>query len=151
ELAEILVSFRQAGIENVLALGGDPPTDPNAPGGELTHALELVELARAIGVPSIGVAAHPEGHPRSPDMESDRDRLAVKLREADYAITQFFFRLDDYLRLRDDMDARGVDKPIIPGIMPITNLSSVARMAQMSGCQVPPEVVSRLEAVGDDR
>ena len=68
ELAEILVEFRKAGVENLMALGGDPPTDPDAAEGELRHAIELVELARAIGGFSIGVAAHPAGHPRSPDM-----------------------------------------------------------------------------------
>ena len=68
ELAEILVSFRKAGVENLMALGGDPPTDPAAGPGELLHAVELVELARAIGGFSIGVAAHPAGHPSSPDM-----------------------------------------------------------------------------------
>jgi methylenetetrahydrofolate reductase (NADPH) len=150
ELAEILVEYRKAGLENLLALGGDPPTDPDAPAGELRHACELVDLARAIGGFSVGVAAHPEGHPRSPDMTSDRDQLAVKLREADFAITQFFFRIDDYLTLIDDLSARGVDKPVVPGIMPITNLKSVSRMAQMSGAAVPTEVVSRLEAAGDD-
>src|SRR4051794_40275032 len=96
ELAEILVDFRKAGVDNLMALGGDPPTDEDAITGELTHANELVELARAIGGFSIGVAAHPEGHPRSPDMKSDRDRLAEKMRIGDFAVTQFFFRLDDY-------------------------------------------------------
>src|ERR1700722_16579964 len=79
ELAEILVEFRKAGVENLMALGGDPPTDPESVEGELGHAVELVELARAIGGFSIGVAAHPTGHPRSPDMRSDRDHLAEKL------------------------------------------------------------------------
>src|SRR5579859_2632514 len=73
ELAEILVDFRKAGVENLMALGGDPPTDPESSEGELDHAVDLVELARAIGGFSIGVAAHPAGHPRSPDMRSDRD------------------------------------------------------------------------------
>ena len=68
ELAEILVSFRKAGVENLMALGGDPPTDPEAGAGELTHASDLVELARAVGGFSIGVAAHPAGHPASVDM-----------------------------------------------------------------------------------
>jgi methylenetetrahydrofolate reductase (NADPH) len=150
ELAEILVELRKGGVENLLALGGDPPTDPEAPEGELRHALELVELAKAIGGFSIGVAAHPECHPRSPDRHSDRQHLAVKLREADFAITQFFFRAEDYCCLVDDLVAHGIDKPVIPGIMPVTNLRSVSRMAELSGAAVPPEVVERLEAVGDD-
>src|SRR5579863_9046512 len=99
ELAEILVEFRKAGVENLMALGGDPPTDPDAAEGELQFAIELVELARAIGGFSIGVAAHPAGHPRSPDMGSDRDYLAEKLRLADFGVTQFFFRVEEYLGL----------------------------------------------------
>jgi methylenetetrahydrofolate reductase (NADPH) len=150
ELAEILVDFRRAGVENLMALGGDPPTDADAIPGELTFASQLVELARAIGGFSIGVAAHPECHPRSPDRATDRDLLAAKLGQADFAVTQFFFRLDDYLGLVDDLAERGIDKPVVPGIMPITNLNAVSRMAEMSGCAVPPEVVGRLTAVGDD-
>jgi methylenetetrahydrofolate reductase (NADPH) len=151
ELAEILVDFRKAGVENVLALGGDPPPEDEVGTGELKHAIELVELARAIGGFSIGVAAHPELHPNSNgDRAADRDRLAAKMELADFAITQFFFRLSDYTGLMDDLAERGVDKPVLPGIMPITNLSSVRRMAQLSGCDVPPEVVGRLETVADD-
>src|ERR1700722_7303881 len=83
ELAEVLVAFRRAGVENLLALGGDPPTEADAVGGELRYATELVELARAIGGFSVGVAAHPAGHPRSPSTSSDRDFLAAKLEMAD--------------------------------------------------------------------
>ena len=79
ELADILVSLRKAGVENLMALGGDPPEDPTAGPGELAYATELVELAHAIGGFSVGVAAHPAGHPRSPHLESDRDYLAAKL------------------------------------------------------------------------
>ena len=149
ELAEILVNFRKAGIQNLLALGGDPPTDPNAEEGELRHAIELVELARAIGGFSIGVAAHPIGHPRSASMEDDRDRLAEKLRMADFAITQFFFRPEEYFRLLDDLARRGIDKPVLPGIIPVTTIASIPRMAQM-GAAVPDEWVARLESAGDD-
>ena len=96
ELADILVSLRKAGVENLMALGGDPPADPGAGPGELAYATELVELARAIGGFSIGVAAHPAGHPRSPSAESDRDYLAVKLAMADFGVTQFFFEASEY-------------------------------------------------------
>ena len=149
ELAEILVNLRKAGVENLLALGGDPPADPDAPEGELRHAIELVELARAIGGFSVGVAAHPIGHPRSESLDADRDRLAEKLRLADFAITQFFFKPEEYFGLVEALAARGVDKPVLPGIMPVTTLSSVPRMAQM-GAAVPDEWVARLEAAGDD-
>ncbi|HUI03805.1 MAG TPA: methylenetetrahydrofolate reductase [Acidimicrobiales bacterium] len=144
ELAEILVSFRRAGVENLMALGGDPPTDPGAGVGELRHAVELVELARAVGGFSIGVAAQPAGHPDSPTMAGDRDYLAAKLRLADFGVTQFFFEVDEYVRLMDDLAARGVDKPVLPGIMPVTSLSSVPRMATM-GAAVPGWAVARLE------
>lgn len=145
ELATILVELRRAGMDNVMALGGDPVPDPGASAGELRFAAELVELARAIGGFSVGVAAHPAGHPRSPDLASDRDRLAEKLRLADFAITQFFFDVGDWVRLVDDLDARGVRAPVIPGIMPVTSLSSVPRMLAM-GAAVPPALVHRLEA-----
>jgi methylenetetrahydrofolate reductase (NADPH) len=148
ELAEILVDFRKAGIENLMALGGDPPTDPDAIEGELAHAIELVELARAIGGFSVGVAAHPAGHPRSPDLDFDRGYLVEKLGLADFAVTQFFFEAGDYLRLVDDLGTRGMDKPVIPGIMPVTNLASIPRMAAM-GAAVPPALAARLEAAGD--
>jgi methylenetetrahydrofolate reductase (NADPH) len=148
ELAEILVDFRKAGVENLMALGGDPPTDPDAIEGELGYAVELVELARAIGGFSIGVAAHPAGHPRSPDLRADRDRLAQKLRLADFAVTQFFFRADEYLALVDDLAARGISTPVVPGIMPVTALSSIGRMAEM-GAAVPADMAARLEAAGD--
>jgi len=149
ELAEILVDFRKAGVENLMALGGDPPTDLDAVEGELKNAIELVELARAVGGFSIGVAAHPAGHPRSPDLDTDRDRLVDKLRIADFAVTQFFFGVDEYLGLVEQLSARGVDKPVIPGIMPVTNLGSIPRMAQM-GAAVPHSLVERLERAGDD-
>jgi methylenetetrahydrofolate reductase (NADPH) len=149
ELAEILVEFRKAGIENVLALGGDPPTDPTAGEGELAFALELVELAHAIGGFSIGVAAHPALHPNSPDRESDRRFLAEKLRRADFAITQFFFQVDEYVELVEDLDALGINKPVLPGIMPVTAISSIPRMAQM-GAAVPDWMQERLRAHEDD-
>ena len=122
ELAEILVEYRKAGIENLMALGGDPPIDPAAAEGELSHAVELVELARAIGGFSIGVAAQPAGHPDSPDLATDRDRLAAKLGVADFAVTQFFFEAGEYTALVEDLAGHGVDKPVLPGIMPVTSL-----------------------------
>jgi methylenetetrahydrofolate reductase (NADPH) len=149
ELAEILVDFRKAGVENLMALGGDPPTDADAVEGELEHAIELVELARAVGGFSVGVAAHPAGHPRSADLDEDRSFLVRKMERADFAVTQFFFEADDYLRLVDELSARGMEKPVVPGIMPVTNLASVPRMAQM-GAAVPARVVERLEAAGSD-
>ena len=150
DLAEILVRYRRAGLENLLALGGDPSNDPDAAPTELATADELVGLVQAIGGFSVGVAAHPELHPRSPDRSSDRRHLAAKLAMADFAITQFFFRVEDYLRLRDDLAALGCTKPVIAGIMPILSLKAVSRMAQLSGAEVPREVVERIAAAGED-
>jgi methylenetetrahydrofolate reductase (NADPH) len=148
ELADILVGFRKAGIENLMALAGDAPTDPSLPAGELTHALELVELARAIGGFCIGVAAHPSGHPRSPSLVSDRRFLAQKLRVADFAVTQFFFDIADYFSLVEDVEAKGLNKPVLPGILPVTNLASIPGIAQM-GCPVPRWLIQRLEAAAE--
>ncbi|HEY5244756.1 MAG TPA: methylenetetrahydrofolate reductase [Acidimicrobiales bacterium] len=145
ELADILVTYGKAGVENLMALGGDPPEDPTDGPGELAHAIELVELARAIGGFSIGVAAHPAGHPSSPDLAADRDRLAEKLRLADFAVTQFFFEADEYGGLVADLAERGLDKPVLPGIMPVTTLQSIPRRAVM-GAAVPAWMVERLEA-----
>ena len=148
ELREILQQLKDGGIDNVLALGGDPVED--SPGGDLVHAIELVQLAREVDHFSIGVAAHPAGHPRSPDLASDRQELVRKLELADFAITQFFVHAWEYERLRDELARAGMHKPVIPGIMPITNLSSVARMAQLSGYAVPDDIVRRMEAAGAD-
>ena len=150
ELGEIVGGFRAAGLENLLALGGDPlPQEESYK--ELEYAAQLVELGRRLGFESIGVAAHPAGHPKSPDLQSDREHLAAKLRLADFGITQFFFKVEEYERLRDEVAALGVTKPILAGIMPITSLVSVQRMAQLSGYAVPDDVVRRIEAGGDDR
>ena len=89
--------------------------------------------------------AHPEVHPRSASRTADRRHLADKLRLADFAITQFFFEVEHWQRLVDELSALGVDKPIVPGIMPVTNLASVHRMAQMSGTAVPTWLTERLE------
>lgn len=148
ELADILVQLRKAGVENLMAIRGDAPTDPDEPAGELLHAIDLVELARAIGGFSIGVAAHPGGHPSCATVEEDRLRLVEKLRVADFAITQFFFEADQYLRLVDDVGRLGMDKPIIPGIMPITSLAALGRTPAM-GVVAPGWLAERLQAAGD--
>ena len=149
ELAEILVDLRKGGVENLLALGGDPLPDEHGE-TELAYAVELVRLAHEIGGFSIGVAAHPQVHPRSDDRKIDRQRLAEKLELADFAITQFFFRVEEYVSLVEDLAALGCHKPVLPGIMPITNLSSVARMGELAGYPVPAEVVSRFDGLEDD-
>jgi methylenetetrahydrofolate reductase (NADPH) len=145
ELADILVEFRKLGIENLMALAGDPPDGPGEEPGELGHALQLVDLARAVGGFCIGVAAHPAGHPRAKSLAADRRHLARKLRRADFGVTQFFFEASDYFRLMDDLEALAVSKPVVPGVLPVVSLASVPRMATM-GCAVPSRLVQRLEA-----
>jgi methylenetetrahydrofolate reductase (NADPH) len=148
ELAEILVALRKAGVENLMALGGDPPADPDAGPGELAYASELVELARAIGGFSIGVAAHPAGHPRSHSRESDRDFLAAKLELADFGVTQFFFEAAAYEDLMADLHARGVRTPVLPGILPVTSLGTLGRLGTM-GAAAPDWMQARLQAAHD--
>jgi len=147
EIAQILDNYRSAGIENIMALGGDPPTDPgDARPSDYQYAAELVaDVAEAQGF-SVGVAAHPEIHPRSPTRAVDRQRLAEKLAVADFAITQFFFEVDHYLRLVEELAALGCAKPVVPGIMPVTNTSQVQRMATLSGAAFPAWLAERLEA-----
>ncbi len=129
ELVEIVTKYRDASVENILALGGDPPKELNLPPGDLAHAIELVELVRGIGEFSVGVAVHPEGHPSSTDRTADRRRQAEKLAGADFGISQFFFDADVWFEFLGDLDALGVTTPVIPGIMPVTSVKSVKRMS----------------------
>jgi methylenetetrahydrofolate reductase (NADPH) len=151
DVAELLDQYAAAGVENILALGGDPPADGTEAGGEFSYALELVEMVRRHPAGfSVGVAAHPELHPRSPDRESDRRHLARKLELADFGITQFFFRVEDYVAMVDELAALGCDRPVLPGVMPIMSVSGVVRMAGMNGSVIPGPLMARLEAVRDD-
>lgn len=152
QLVSLLTEYRDAGITNILALAGDPSVDAPDEGGpdEFALAIDLVRLVREVGDFSIGVAAHPEGHPRSPDLASDRRHLADKLAEADFAITQFFFEAEPYLRMVDELSALGCHKPILPGIMPVTNAGQVTRFAQLAGAEFPIHLSERFDAVAAD-
>ncbi len=105
---------------------------------------------REIGPFSVGVAVHPEGHPASTQRDEDRARQAQKLAVADFGVSQFFFEADVWFAFLADLERHGVTTPVIPGIMPVTNVKSVKRMAEMSGAAFPPALEQRLRAVEDD-
>jgi methylenetetrahydrofolate reductase (NADPH) len=150
EIGEILDNYRAAGVENILALGGDAPKDPaDVRPSDYEFASDLLHDVTSTAAFSVGVAAHPEIHPRSPDRLTDRQFLAAKLGRADFAITQFFFEAHHYVRLVDELSDLGCTKPVIPGIMPITNIGQVARMAVMSGAAIPASITDRLDGVDD--
>jgi len=151
QIAEIVSGYRDAGLVNLLALGGDPPVEDPAPPSDFDYAIELIGLVKELGDFSVGVAAFPELHPRSgTDRESDRRHLAAKLQLADFGITQFFFRCEDYFRLVEELTALGVDKPVLPGIIPVTNLGQVERFAKLAGADFPRDFAEKLEAVAHD-
>lgn len=138
EIRDLLDAYAAGGVHNILALGGDPPADGSHPGGDFAHAAELIEVVRDHpGDFSIGVAAHPEKHPRSPSVETDRRYLAEKLQMADFAVTQFFWTVDPYVRLRDELAALGTDKPVIPGVMLFINVGSMRRMSDLNDTTIP--------------
>lgn len=160
ELREILGSYLSAGLTNLLVLRGDPPGDPLGPWeeteGGLHYASELIELIKAepeFEKFEIGIASFPEGHYRSPDLDHDTQYTLAKLRAgAEYSITQMFFDIEHYLRLRDrlvEADPVHGAKPIIPGLMPITSLRSVRRQVELSGAQLPSDLEERLIKAAD--
>lgn len=163
ELQDMLRTYASLGLTNLLALRGDPPGDPNAewvptPGG-LSYASELIELIRDMPECAdfdIGIASFPEGHYRTGSSEQDTEYTLAKLRAgAQYSITQMFFDVDHYLRLRDRLakaDPEHGQKPIIPGLMPITSLRSVRRQMELAGAALPPKLEKRLldAAAGDE-
>lgn len=155
ELRNVLGWYAAVGVQNVLAIRGDPPGDvygewiPHPEG--LRYAEELVTLVRELGDFCVGVAASPYGHPRSPDLESDTRYLVSKLNAgADFAIAQLFFAPEDFLRLRDRMEQAGCDKRLIPGILPLTTRKTLDKTAELSGAEIPDWLSRKLEPYADD-
>ena len=155
ELLEILTRYKAAGIHNILALRGDPTGGPRAPWaptpGGLNHADELVSLAADFGGFTIGVAAFPDGHPASNgDIAADIETLIRKeAAGATFATTQFFFEVDKWKALVDKLAARGSQLPIIAGILPVTNVNQLNRMAELSGTPIPSAISTAFEKIKD--
>jgi len=155
ELRTVIGQYVDAGVRTVLALRGDPPAGPGTPWIQhpdgLAHADELVRLLGSLGDFSIGVAAFPEGHPESVDLEQDAQVLAGKQEAgARFAITQFFFEASHYFDLIERAERVGCTMPIIPGIMPLTDIRQVRRFAELSGADFPQDFAERVRAVADD-
>jgi methylenetetrahydrofolate reductase (NADPH) len=156
ELLEILGKYRDAGIKSILALRGDPSGGPRAPWtateGGLNHADELVTLAAEFGGFTIGIAAFPDGHPASDgDFAHDVAVLLEKERRgATFATTQFFFEAEKWKLLVDKLAAKGSSLPIIPGILPITNVKQLNRMADLSGVPIPSYISDAFAKIQDN-
>ena len=154
ELMEILDEIAQGGIENVLALRGDPPRGQTEwqphPGG-LHYSTELAELISG-GYPfGIGAACFPEVHPDAPELAHDLHFLKQKVESgATFLITQLFFDNELYFRFVDEARAAGIEAPITPGIMPITDLGQIKTITGMCGASIPPALLTQLEARADD-
>lgn len=153
ELSELLNLYKNAGIKRIVALRGDLPSGMGMASGELRYANELVEFIRNETGDHfhIEVAAYPEMHPQARNFESDVANFVRKAKAgADSAITQYFFNADSYFYFVERVRKLGVDIPVVPGIMPITNYSKLARFSDACGAEIPRWVRKQLEAYGDD-
>ena len=149
ELKKILEDYREQGVENVLALRGDPPKGSKefvTPKNGFCYAIDLVKLTVAIGGYSIGVAVYPEGHQESPSLEMDMLYTKQKIDAgADFALTQMFFDNHFFYDFMERVEKAGISIPVIPGIMPVTDIVKIKRFSQMSGATLPPSLVERME------
>lgn len=153
ELRQLLSEYREAGIRRIVALRGDLPSGMGRASGELRYANELVEFIRSETGDHfiIEVAAYPEAHPQARNFEADLENFVRKAKAgADSAITQYFFNADCYFHFVDRVRKAGVDLPIVPGIMPITNYTSLSRFSDACGAEIPRWIRKQLESYGDD-
>jgi methylenetetrahydrofolate reductase (NADPH) len=149
ELSDIIADMRQAGIDNILALRGDPPRGESEwtahPGG-LQYSTELAALIHADHEICIGGACFPEVHPEAPDLAHDLHFLKEKIDNGvSFLVTQLFFDNELYFRFVDEARAAGIDVPIIPGVMPITDLRQIKTITGMCGATIPPALLEALE------
>ncbi|MEB2312628.1 MAG: methylenetetrahydrofolate reductase [NAD(P)H] [Sorangiineae bacterium] len=154
ELAGVLDELAEAGVDNVLALRGDPPRGEahfTRPEGGFAHASELIAFIRDRWSFCIAGACYPEKHPEAPDAETDLANLRVKADAgADFLITQLFFDARDYFEFVRRARAHGIERAVLPGIMPIENLAQIKRITAMCGARIPVELLARLEAVASE-
>jgi len=149
DLDNILKDYKSHGIENVLALRGDPPKGTDKfiahPEG-FCYAIDLVRLVVTLGGYSIGVAVYPEGHTEAPNLETDMYYTRQKINAgADFAITQMFFDNRFFYNFMERAGKAGITIPIIPGIMPVTDITKIKRFSQMTGATLPKHLVSPME------
>ena len=152
ELRQLLQSYKDQGIKRLVALRGDLPSGMGM-GGELRYANELVSFIRETFGQDfiIEVAAYPESHPQAANFEMDLNNFVRKCQAgADSAITQYFFNADAYFYFVERVRAAGVETPILPGIMPITNYTKLARFSDACGAEIPRYIRKQLEVYGDD-
>ena len=152
-ITEILDSYLDIGVNRIVALRGDMPSGMQEP-GDFRFANELVEFIRSKYDDKfiLEVAAYPEFHPQADDAFTDLKNFQRKVNAgADGAITQYFYNLEAYLRFIDGCEKLGITIPIVPGIMPITNYTNLARFSKMCGAEIPRWIAKRLEAYGEDK
>jgi methylenetetrahydrofolate reductase (NADPH) len=157
EIDAVAQDYWEAGIRHIVALRGDPPAGPGAPGGYTAHpggysyAVDLVAGLKRVADFEISVAAYPETHPGARSPGHDLDNLKAKLDAgANRAITQFFFDADVFLRFRDRARAASIEVPIVPGILPVTNFAQLKRMAAACGASIPAWMGAHFDGLDDD-
>jgi len=152
-ITELLDLYKENGVSRIVALRGDLPSGMGGDAGELKYANELVAFIREHSGDyfNLEVAAYPEFHPQAPSAEADLLNFKKKVDAgANSAITQYFFNADSYFYFIDRIEAMGIDIPVVPGIMPITNYSNLVRFSDMCGAEVPRWIKKQLEAYGDN-